>query len=233
MKRVKTVATASIIGIAMAGSVAAPAFAWHPKGTIIKYVQNQTTGSALSDANDAAHAVSARPGDILKYVVEVSNTGAADSKGLNDMANTMLVDTLPAGVSLVSNPSQTVMTESLGTVAPGKKVTREYLVKVTSQTNGTVLENKACLTGNSKANDNPQKGCDVADVTVTVPPTPTPTPTPTPPAVQAAATVQPQALPNTGMPSFMAPVAAVIAAGLGYAGYTLRTQRRLATQKNR
>lgn len=44
----------SVVTVAI---VASPALAWHPKGVIVKYVQNQTTGSSMSVARDAAHAV--------------------------------------------------------------------------------------------------------------------------------------------------------------------------------
>lgn len=233
MKRITVLAAASVTGVALALSVASPAFAWHPKGTIVKYVQNQTAGGALSDANDAAHAVSAKPGDVLKYVVEVSNIGAADSHGYNDMTKTVMTDNLPAGVQLINAPSQTKISEDLGTLKPGQKVTKVYLVKVVADKDGTLLENQACFTGNSKANDNAQKGCDVADVKVTVPTPPATPTTPEQPApqVQAAATTQPEALPNTGAGTVVAPLAAVAVAALAYAGYALLAKKRLAHQQ--
>ncbi|HUS26805.1 MAG TPA: hypothetical protein VMY99_05660 [Nevskiaceae bacterium] len=235
MKTSKLLATAGVTGVVIAGSLTGTAFAWHPKGVIVKSVQNQTTNSALSDANTAASAVSAKPGDVLKYVIEVRNDGTADSKGYNDMAKTVMTDTLPAGVELVSDPAQRTISVDMGTIKPGQKVTKEYVVKVTAATNDQLVENKACFTGDSTANDNPQKGCDVADIKVSVPETPKP---PTPPVVPPTTPEQPkgsgeqtpapaQELPNTGAGDFIAPV---VGAGLvGYAINTLRLKRR-ATQ---
>jgi uncharacterized repeat protein (TIGR01451 family) len=234
MKVSKMLAVASVTGVLAATAIASPAFAWHPKGTIKKSVQNQTTGSALSDANGASAAVAAKPGDVLKYVIVVSNTGDTASNNSNDMYYTKLTDTLPAGVELVSDPSKKAISEDLGTVKPGQNVTKEYLVKVTSTKDGDVIENKACFTGDSQVKDNPQQGCDVADVKVTVPKTPeqpktpeTPkapeTPAPTP---QPAATPAPEALPSTGASEFFAPVAALTSAGAAYAGRMMVIKRR-------
>lgn len=225
MKSIKLLATASVTGVVVAGAIATPAFAWHPKGTIIKSVENTTTGSAMSDANDESTAVSAKPGDILKYTIKVGNAGEPSSDGDNDMAKTTLNDTLPAGVELVSDPSQRAITADLGKIKPGQSVTKTYLVKVTSETDGDVITNKACFTGDSDANDNPQKGCDVAVVKVTVPETPTPTPTPTPQPTkpETPAPQQPTSLPNTGAGNVLL-VGAVVSA-LGYAAYLLHLKR--------
>jgi uncharacterized repeat protein (TIGR01451 family) len=238
MKRINVLAVASLTGVALARSVVSPAFAWHPKGNIVKSVQNQTAGGELSDANDAAHAVSAKPGDILKYVIEVSNVGAADSHGYNDMAKTVMTDTLPAGVQLINDPAQTKISEDLGTLTPGQKVTKTYMVKVVADKDGTLIQNQACFTGNSKANDNPQKGCDVADVKVHVPTPPvTPTTPNTPeqpaPQVQAAATTQPATLPNTGAGNVIAPVMAAVIAAAAYAWHVMHTKKRVAFQRQR
>ncbi len=175
MSKVKLAMSMVTASVVTAAIVASPALAWHPKGVIVKYVENTTVGAAKSDANDAAHAVAAKPGDVLKYTIVVRNDGAADSKGYNDMAKTVMTDTLPAGVELASDPSTRTITENLGLIKPGQSVTKEYLVKVTASKDGTI-ENKACFTGDSTASDNPQKGCDVADVKVTVPETPPKTP---------------------------------------------------------
>jgi uncharacterized repeat protein (TIGR01451 family) len=234
MKVTKTLAMAGVTGVLAATAIASPAFAWHPKGTIKKSVQNQTTGSALSDANGASAAVAAKPGDVLKYVIVVSNTGDASSSS-NDMYYTKLTDSLPAGVQLVSDPSKTSIAEDLGTIKAGKNVTKEYLVKVTSTKDGDVIENKACFTGDSQVKDNPQQGCDVADVKVSVPKTPeqpktpeTPATPETPktetPATPAATT--PAALPSTGASEFFAPIAAIGSAGVAYAGRLLTIKRR-------
>lgn len=229
MKRVRIIAQASLVGLVMAGVSAAPAYAWHPQGKIVKTVQNQTTGGAVSDANDVAAGITAKPGDTLLYSVTVSNEGAADSRGWNDMAKTVMTDELPAGVELVSNPSTRKLSEDLGTIKPGQKVTKQYAVKVVSDTDGDVITNKACFTGNSTANDNPQSGCDNAVVKVQVPATPTPTPTPVPtPTPTPTPTVTPPAtLPNTGMSAVVAPLAALVAAVAGYLLNALRLKRRV------
>jgi len=197
MKVSKVLLSAGIIGIVGAASLASTAYAWHPEGRITKKVQNVTTGSALSEADTAGAAVAARPGDTLKYVIVVRNVGAADSRGYNDMAKTVMTDTLPAGIELASNPSQRKITENLGLIKPGQSVTKEYLVKVTSKTAGTI-ENTACFTGDSTVNDNPQEGCNPAVVTVTVPETPVTT-TPETPVKPTPVVETPAELPRTGM----------------------------------
>lgn len=199
MKVSKVLLSAGLIGIVGVASLASTAYAWHPKGIITKKVQNVTTGSELSDADTEGTAVAAKPGDTLKYVITVRNDGAADSKGYNDMAKTVMTDTLPSGIELVSNASQRQISENLGTIKPGQSVTKEYLVKVTANTDGAI-QNTACFTGNSTANDNPQQGCNPAIVTVTVPETPvTPTTPETPVTPTKPAPVTPVELPHTGM----------------------------------
>jgi uncharacterized repeat protein (TIGR01451 family) len=206
MKKLVAFGAAVTTGVVVAGAMTTTAYAWHPKGQIKKSVQNQTANSALADANDVNSAVSTKPGDVLKYVIEVSNVGSAASNGYNDMAKTVMTDTLPAGVELVSNPSKRTISENLGTLKPGQKVTKEYLVRVTSSKDKDVVTNKACYTGDSTANDNPQSGCDPAVVTVTVPPKPeeppkppkTPEPPKEVPVVQGKGVEQPAELPKTG-----------------------------------
>ena len=214
MKLPSKIISAGALGIITAGLIVSPALAWHPKGVIVKSVQDETTNSALADANDVSSALTVNMGDTLKYVIKVSNEGAAASNGDDDMSNTVMTDTLPAGVELVSNPSQRQIQVNMGTIKPGKSVTESYEVKVTAATDGQVVTNEACFTGNSLANDNPQQGCDSAIVKVHVP-TPTPPaptqPTPQPPAPQ---------LPNTGAGNVVVPAVAVSL--IGYAGYLLR-----------
>lgn len=244
MKKAKLVSSALFASVMAVTTVATPALAWHPDGAIVKYVTNQTTGSAKSDANNAATAVAAKPGDVLKYTIEVRNDGAADSKGYNDMAKTVLTDTLPAGVELVSNPASRTITENLGTIKPGQKVVKEYTVKVTASKDG-VIENKACFTGDSTVNDNPQKGCDVANVKVTVPPKeekppvkppveekPPVTPeTPETPAEETPAEV-PAELPNTGAAAWLGGAMGMGATGVAAHQY-LRARRNLKNSVNR
>lgn len=239
MTKAKLVSGALFASVMAVTSVATPALAWHPQGVIVKYVQNQTTGSAKSDANNAATAVAAKPGDVLKYTIEVRNDGTADSKGYNDMAKTVMTDTLPAGVELVSNPASRTITEELGTIKPGQKVTKEYLVKVTADKDG-LIENKACFTGDSTVNDNPQKGCDVADVTVTTPPVEEKPPVVTPPVEETTPEVPaeetpaetPAELPNTGTAAWLGGAAGLSATGYAAFQYT-RARRNLRNSVNR
>ncbi|HEX9153230.1 MAG TPA: hypothetical protein VF809_00235 [Candidatus Saccharimonadales bacterium] len=232
MKTTKVFALATTTGI-LAGTIgtavfAIDALACHPKGIIQKSVMNQTTGSALSDANDDASAIAAKPGDILKYVIEVRNDGIA---GNNDMFSTKLTDTLPAGVELVSDSSKHEITEDLGTIKPGEKVAKEYTVKVTATKNSTI-NNEACFTGDTEAKDNPQKGCDNAKVKVTVPveepkavaKTTTPTVTAPTPQIQAPSTTT--SLPSTGASGLIAPIAAATSGVVAYAGRLMHIKRR-------
>lgn len=225
MKITKILALASVTGVAAAGVITSPALAWHPKGVIVKYVQNQTAEGKLADANTTSGAVSAKPGDVLKYVIEIRNDGAAHDKGWNDMHFTKLTDTLPAGVELVSDPAKRQITEDLGVIKAGAKVTKEYLVKVTSTKDAAVIENKACFTGDSEVKDQPQKGCDPAVVKVTVPPVveepPKEEPKKEEPQVKGAET-----LPETGVSSMLAPIAAIGSGAVAYAGRLLVIKRR-------
>jgi uncharacterized repeat protein (TIGR01451 family) len=225
MKKVPMLAAASLSTL-LAIAMTAPAYAWHPIGTITKTVQDQTASGAASDANDAASAVTVAPGDTLLYSITVSNTGAATANGNNDMAGTKLTDTLPAGVTLVSNPSTQIITEDLGTIAPGEHVTKTYQVKVTSTTDGDVITNKACFSGNSSVGDSQQTGCDTAVVKVSVPTTPTPPVTPTTPTTPLAPPTTPAAaLPNTGSTGLTAVLVIAGGVGLGYAANVLRLRR--------
>lgn len=225
--KVSNVALAAIlIGAAGILGLASTAMAWHPKGVITKQVQNVTTGSSLSEADTAVTAVAAHPGDTLKYVITVKNDGATDSRGYNDMAKTVMTDTLPSSVSLASNPSQRQISENLGTIKPGQSVTKEYLVKVTSSTAETI-KNTACFTGNSTANDNPQNGCNSAIVTVSVPEVPVTTTPETP--VTPAAPETPAELPHTGTGTNVL-LASLSLGVLVYLGYIYKASRRsLAT----
>jgi uncharacterized repeat protein (TIGR01451 family) len=224
MKVSKVLLSAAIIGVITVGGLASNVYAWHPKGVITKKVQNVTTGSVLSEADTTSTAVAAKPGDTLKYVIEVRNDGAADSKGYNDMAKTVMTDTLPAGIELASNPAQRQITENLGLLKPGQKVTKEYLVKVTAKTDGAI-SNTACFTGDSTANDNPQKGCNPAVVKVTVPPVVPEVPvvtTPETPEVTA-----PVELPHTGVTENV--LGSALALGfIGYAVYLYVGSKRAA-----
>jgi uncharacterized repeat protein (TIGR01451 family) len=226
MKATKVLALASVTGVLVAtvGSTAfaSDVLAWEPKGVIKKSVMNQTAGGQLSDANDTASAVGVKTGETVKYVIEVRNDAAAGEN--NEMHFTKLTDTLPTGVELVSNPTQREIVEDLGVIKPGEKVTKEYLVKVTNDKEATI-KNEACFTGDSKVKDNPQKGCDVANIKVTVPPKETPKPEEPKketPQVKGSET----ALPQTGPSALFAPVAAFATGAVAYAGRLVSLKRR-------
>jgi uncharacterized repeat protein (TIGR01451 family) len=202
-----------VVGVALAGAFAVPAYAWHPQVKITKYVTNQTASGQMADANDAAHAVGVKPGDVIKYTIVVENPAQPAAESHNDLYFTKLTDSLPAGVELVSDPSDREIAEDLGVLTPGQKITKEYLLKVTSQTNNDVVVNKACVAGDSKVKDAPRKDCDEAVIKVTV----TPPETPKTPET-------PQVMPETGAAGVF-----TVAAGsavLGYIGNLIRIKRR-------
>lgn len=216
MKSLKLLAVASVTGVVLAAGVTAPAYAWHPEVKITKYVTNLTDGSAMADANTAADAVSAKPGDVVKYTIVVENPAKPASNEYNDLHFTKMVDELPDGVALLSDPQADKIVADLGVLKPGDKVTKEYTLKVTSAKDGDVISNEACVTGDSKVKDSPEKDCDTAVIKVKVPPTTPELPKETP-----------KVLPVTG------PADAVVSAGavtiLGYFGNMLR----LRLRKNR
>ena len=76
-----------------------------------------------------------------------------------------------------------------------------------------MIENKACFTGDTEVQDNPQKGCDTANVRVTVPQILTP-----------AATVTPVELPHTGPANVVGLFAGV--SGFGYALHRVASRKR-------
>ncbi len=238
MGKIKALAFSAAATAVMVGLIATPTtYAWHPEGKIVKKVQNVTAKGEISDANDEKSAVSAKTGDILTYVITVSNAQTNDD-GKNDMTNTVLTDTLPEGVELVSNASQRIITENLGTIKPKQSVTKQYQVKVTAATDGKVITNKACFTGNTAVNDNPQSGCEVAVVKVSVPAPEQPKPPVTPPTTTPETPKTPetpaqpevsakggeQSLPQTGPASSIAIAAVAVVAG--YVFYMKRLARR-------
>lgn len=213
MANLKAFVMSGVLALSIIGVPVANALAWQPEGKIVKKVQNVTAKGELSDANNASSAVAAKPGDILNYVITVSNAQTKDD-GMNDMTNTVLKDTLPEGVELVSNPSAREITENLGTLKPKQSVTKEYQVKVTAAKDVTIT-NKACFTGNTAVNDNPQQGCDNAVVKVTVPPKEEPKPeTPVTTTPETPKTETPaEELPQTGPASTILMVLVAVAAG--------------------
>src|SRR5688572_21121106 len=169
MKTIKLLVVTSVTGVILASSFAVPAYAWHPEVKITKYVQNHTTSGDMKDANDAENAVATKPGDTIKYTMVIENPASPASNGYNDLYFTKMIDKLPAGVELVSDPLKREINEDLGVLKPGQKITKEYTLKVTSNQDGDVINNEVCVTGNSEVNDAPRKDCDIAVIKVSVP----------------------------------------------------------------
>jgi uncharacterized repeat protein (TIGR01451 family) len=167
MKKLSMLGLSGVAGTVIALTVAGTAFAWHPQGKITKTVQDVTTNSQVSSATDASGAITVAPGDTLKYTVTVNNAAQPAANNDNDMAFIVMTDNLPAGVAPVSGPSQ--ITENIGTLAPQKSWTKDYVVKVTDQKDGDVITNQACFTGDSIVKDNKQSDCSTVVVKVRVP----------------------------------------------------------------
>lgn len=240
MRILKLASGLMVSGVIPALLIYGSASAWSPTGAISKSVQDVTTNSALVPASSDATAMEVHPGDIVKYEVVISNTAQAASDSQNDMADTVFTDTLPSGVQLISDPSMQSINENIGTVQPGQKVVKDYTVKVTDKTDGDILINKACYTGNSIVNDSPQNGCATSEIKINLPatqstPTPStpassaPTPpshSPTPaPATTAAPSRASSKMPNTGPGDFAAPALALLAT---FAGYLYSIRRKTA-----
>lgn len=170
--------SAASTAFVIAASVSTVALAWHPEGKITKEVQNVTLNSAYADANESSSAISARPGDTLRYRITIVNPAAPAESQYHDLASIKSTDTLPVGVTMASGSKDkdfgsTVVvpqnTQGNGT----KSVSYDFTVKVNTDVNdGTLICNTAAFTGNSITNDAPRFGEDKACVKVTVPPAP-------------------------------------------------------------
>lgn len=150
-----------------------------PFAQIYKRVIDVTKDPATNyAADDNAHAIEVDKTDILKYEISIVNDGTSD------VTNAVMTDTLPAGVTLVSDPAKRSFSVPYGTIKPGNPLIYTLTVKVDSNVgDGAYINNQACFTA-----DSGQKGCDSAVVKTkskvtekeTVTPTPTNTITPTP-----------------------------------------------------
>jgi uncharacterized repeat protein (TIGR01451 family) len=230
MHKLSTFGSAAALCVLIAGSVTSSAYAWHPQGEITKTVQNITTGSAVSDANDAAHAVTANTGDILQYTVTIKNIAPAADKHYNDMAFVGMADSLPTGVELVDTPQVRQVTAKPDTILPGKSFVKTYKVKVTETRHDVAVVNTACFSADSANKDTHLGGCDKAFVkmakqTTPVTPAHAPTPAPVTPGTGNEAPQTPAELPNTGT-GIVAPIAGALAAFGGYTANLLRLKRR-------
>lgn len=227
MKLLRTFALVGLTGAIVAGTLVNAALAAEPRGTIKKSVQNQTTNSERSEADNQGNALDVRSGDILKYTIEIRNEGDSD------MHNTRLSDTLPSGIELISNPSTRQITEDIGLIQAGKTETKTYLVKVTADKEGEIIENKACFNGDSEAKDAEQNGCNSAFVKIVAAKAPPKKPEPTPEKPEEPKKPEKPApespgkkLPTTG-PSTAATSLATVGAGTaGYIGRLFVIKRR-------
>jgi uncharacterized repeat protein (TIGR01451 family) len=202
MKKVYLLLAASVVtGAMVLGAVAGTATAWHPEGKIKKWVQNVTANGQLTDAEDDL----AKPGDTLKYVVKVWNEGEKNDNGENDMVDVVMIDKLPDGVELISDPSKRDLKEEIDRLEPGESKTFEYKVKVIKDEEG-IIENTACFTGNSEVRDAHQEGCADANVRVKLPEPGR--------GGEVLSTTTPATLPVTGAGSALGIFAGV--SGLGY-----------------
>lgn len=165
MSKLSVLIGTGLASVALVVALTTPALAWHPVGKISKQVQNETQKSQLAEANNPGEAVEVKPGDTVKYVVTVKNSGQKHSQGHNDMHFTKVTDKLPAGVELVSGDTNA----DLGRINAGDSKKYEFTAKVTSQKDGDVICNKAEFTGDSEVKDAPQKGSDTACIVVKVP----------------------------------------------------------------
>lgn len=170
MKGVFMFAGAAIASAALALSLAGSAFAWHPDGEIVKEVKNLTQNSGWEDANSAASAVTAEPGDTLKFRITVKNVTDHPANGYNELWYIKVTDNLPAGLTLVSGRTGN---NSLENLSAGEQASYTFTATVNqSVSDGEVVCNTASFTGNSEVRDNPQSGSDDACVEVNVPPEP-------------------------------------------------------------
>lgn len=166
------------IALVLAASISVAALAWRPEGKITKEVSNVTLGSAYADANDASSAISARPGDTLRYRITVVNPAAPAEKQYNDLTKIKVTDTLPTGVTLSSGSKDkdfgSTVVVPQRTIGSGiKSVSYDFTVKVGNIIkDGTLICNTATFTGNSIVNDAPRSGSDKACVKVNIPPAP-------------------------------------------------------------
>jgi hypothetical protein len=227
--------TATIAGNLLSAVVAA---AQDPKVSIKLAVQNQTTNSELSPADNKDSALVAKPGDILKYVVTITNESEESQDNKNDFVSAKVISALPASIELVSNVDTREINEDLGTIKPGKTATKQFVVRVAAKDAGSI-ESKACFTGRYDAQNKPQSDCESAFVAVSVPAAEKPaTPAPTTPApvnneaeAKPTETPEPAAsgkgdLPTTGPSDLIAPLAALGTGGLAYTGRLIALKRR-------
>ena len=105
-------------------------------------------------------------GNLLTYTLAVSNAGPSDAQ------NVQVTDTLPAGVTYISDTSNCVeapagtLTCSLGTLAAGGSSTFDITVAIDpSLANGTVLTNSATV---STTTSDPNSANDTATEATTV-----------------------------------------------------------------
>jgi uncharacterized repeat protein (TIGR01451 family) len=148
-----------------------------PSFELLKTVRNVSNSE-----KDFVKSNFAKPGDVLEYNIDYSNTG-------NATADTFVKDAIPAGTTFVPG-SVTIMRNgslqnlsdqfvgdgvSVNSVTPGEKISIRFRVKV----NGNVKDND-CLINTVTLFFNKISISDTAKTTVKISVTPTPTPKPTP-----------------------------------------------------
>lgn len=225
--------TASIAGNLLSAVVAA---AQDPKVVMTLSVQNQTTNSTISDANTVDSALAVKNGDILKYVATITNDADAAENGDNDFMSTKVISDLPAGLELVHKPSDREINIDIGTIAPKKTITETFTVRVTAN-NGESIESKACFTGRYEVKNKTQSNCEsafiaVADATPAPIKEEKPAATPATPVQSTEKAQEPSNttgkgdLPTTGPSDIIAPLAALSAGSIAYAGRLISLKQR-------
>jgi uncharacterized repeat protein (TIGR01451 family) len=202
------------------------------KAAISASVQNQTTNSAVATADNKEDALQAKTNDILKYIVEVKNTGDKELKSIK------ITDTLPAGVELVSNGAQRTITEEIASIKAGESTTKHIIVKVTAGKDGDIVDNQVCFSATFDGETNEQNSCDNAAVRIGEKPAeqqpaptapeakPEPKPEQKPTESAPSNTTRTDDLPTTGPSDMIAPAAALTTGTLAYIGRLLALKRR-------
>jgi len=132
-----------------------------PFPQIFKRVRNDRTG-VESDGDTIQSAVKVQPGDPITYSVTVTNQGNGP---LNE---TVVTDSLPAGVELRDNPQNRDLSVNLGTIeGGGGRKNIKILAKVTSKKDKECINNIAKFTSKEGF-----EGEDNAFICVEIPPKP-------------------------------------------------------------
>lgn len=174
----------------------------------------KTPGVGIAKLVNGKENTAVNVGEVFTYTIKVTNSGEVD------LANTVMTDQAPAGVTLLSTDKGTISGSTLSYTIPSLKVGESITITVTAKVaeyKSGNLVNTACV---NAAEVNPSKpddkdACD--DATVTVNKTTTPEPEPVTPTV-------PEQLPSTGVTDVLSATFGVGSlSGAGY--YYLRSRR--------